>query len=151
MRHHSNAVLRRLAAFALIVSTPCWLSGCATLAHRSSYVYEGKKAVTACEHKTRVCPWLIGDGLLLLPGIVPGVIALVVDFGTGAWEHDHYVAPASPDREVTLARTQERRIRKASDSVENPVYSSRINNGRSINPTADLLFPPGLPNRSKPK
>ena len=30
-------------------------------------------------------PWLIGDGVLLLFFIIPGVIALGVDFGTGAW------------------------------------------------------------------
>jgi hypothetical protein len=30
-------------------------------------------------------PWLIGDAALLLVFIVPGVVALGVDFGTGAW------------------------------------------------------------------
>ena len=31
--------------------------------------------------------WLIADTALLLLGIVPGVIALGVDLGTGAWRH----------------------------------------------------------------
>ena len=30
-------------------------------------------------------PWLIADSLLLLFGIIPGAVALGVDFGTGAW------------------------------------------------------------------
>ena len=29
--------------------------------------------------------WLIGDAVLLLFGILPGLIAFGVDFGTGAW------------------------------------------------------------------
>jgi hypothetical protein len=64
--------------------------GCATLAHRSSHDYEGKKNVTSCDREGSVCPWLIGDALLLLPFLIPGVIAFCVDFGTGAWKHDAY-------------------------------------------------------------
>lgn len=30
-------------------------------------------------------PWLIGDGLLIIVGVIPGLIAFGVDFGTGAW------------------------------------------------------------------
>ena len=30
-------------------------------------------------------PWLLGDTALLIPFIIPGVIAFGVDFGTGAW------------------------------------------------------------------
>jgi len=60
-------------------------SGCATLAHRNSY--DGKNRMH-CDQQGNVCPWLVGDALLLLPGIVPGVIAFIVDFGTGAWNHD---------------------------------------------------------------
>ncbi len=66
--------------------------GCATLAHRSSHDYEAKKSVTSCDHEGEVCPWLIGDALLLIPFLIPGVIAFCVDFGTGAWKHDAYVA-----------------------------------------------------------
>ena len=38
-------------------------------------------------------PWLIADGALLLLGIIPGVIALGVDFFTGSWRilHDPQV------------------------------------------------------------
>lgn len=30
-------------------------------------------------------PWLLGDAVLLLPGLVPGLIAFGIDFYTGAW------------------------------------------------------------------
>ncbi len=32
-------------------------------------------------------PWLIGDAALLLFFIIPGLVALGVDFGTGAWRN----------------------------------------------------------------
>lgn len=32
-------------------------------------------------------PWLIGDAALFLLGILPGVVALGVDFGTGSWRN----------------------------------------------------------------
>ena len=35
--------------------------------------------------KYGVDPWVIADTCLLFLGILPGVIALGVDFGTGAW------------------------------------------------------------------
>ena len=31
------------------------------------------------------CCWLVVDVVLLLPGALPGVIALCVDYFTGAW------------------------------------------------------------------
>ena len=66
------------------------LSGaCATLAHRSSSSAQLTQHTTSCTGHPGLCPWLIGDGLLLIPGIVPGVIAFVVDFSTGAWNHDN--------------------------------------------------------------
>jgi hypothetical protein len=95
MRCLHRTTTRQAIALVLIAGTLCWSTGCATLAHRSSYAYDGKELVTSCEHKTEICPWLIGDALLLLPGIVPGVIAFAVDFGTGAWHHDAYTATAS--------------------------------------------------------
>ncbi len=73
-----------VAGLGLMVST-----GCATLAHHNAHSYKGKEVVTNCETKTHVCPWMIGNALLLIPGIVPGAIAFAVDFGTGAWNHDH--------------------------------------------------------------
>jgi hypothetical protein len=72
-------------------------SGCATLAHRNSNCYEGKEKVTSCEQQGSVCPWLVGDALLLIPGVIPGVIAFVVDFGTGAWQHDDHGHGEGPE------------------------------------------------------
>ncbi len=34
-------------------------------------------------------PWLLGDAALLIPFVVPGVIAFGVDFATGAWRKLH--------------------------------------------------------------
>jgi hypothetical protein len=111
MRYFHRSVFRQAVALLLIAGTLCWSTGCATLAHRSSYSYDGKESVTACEHKTEICPWLIGDALLLLPGIVPGVIAFAVDFGTGAWRHDGYGATASARTEPDPIMPAERRQR----------------------------------------
>ena len=88
--------LRRWVASVLVAANLCLSGGCATLAHRSSYSYTGKKTVTSCESKGTICPWLIGDALLLLPGLVPGLIAFAVDFGTGAWRHDEFPETTSP-------------------------------------------------------
>jgi hypothetical protein len=57
-------------------------SGCCTIAHSGE--------IETWDDNTgggEACPWLIGDALLLIPGIVPGVIAFVVDFATGEWRH----------------------------------------------------------------
>jgi len=32
-------------------------------------------------------PWLIGDCVLLVFFLIPGLVAIGVDFGTGAWRH----------------------------------------------------------------
>ena len=92
---------RRLIVAVLLVGNLALSQGCATLAHRSSYSYAGKESITSCEEHGNVCPWLIGDALLLLPGVVPGVIAFAVDFGTGAWRHDEFPATTTPPDEVT--------------------------------------------------
>jgi len=47
-------------------------------------------------------PWLLGDAELLLPGLVPGLIAFGIDFYTGAWrvldKTQHvYVSTRPPD------------------------------------------------------
>lgn len=91
-----TGALRRWVASALVAGHLCLSGGCATLAHRNSYSYQAKQSVTACEGNGTVCPWLVGDALLLLPGVVPGVIAFIVDFGTGAWRHDGYATTATP-------------------------------------------------------
>ena len=75
MRQAANSVLRHAVTMVVIAGILCSSPGCATIAHRSSYTYAGKDTVTSCENTSGVCPWLIGDALLLLPGIVPGVIS----------------------------------------------------------------------------
>ena len=94
--------LRRWIGSVLVVATVCWTSGCATLAHRSSVSGQGVRTTSNCGGQGGACPWLIGDALLLLPGIVPGVIAFAVDFGTGAWRHDAYADAASPSDDATV-------------------------------------------------
>ncbi len=82
----SLALPGRLMTALLIAITLCWSSGCATLAHRND---SGQRMRTsaACEGHGEVCPWLAGDAAWLLAGVVPGVVAFVVDFSTGAWKH----------------------------------------------------------------
>ncbi len=105
----SNHRSRLSAAVLLIASGLCLSSGCATLAHRNSYSYHHKEAVVSCEDKSEVCPWLVGDALLLIPGVVPGVVAFAVDFGTGAWQHDTHLGTADESGEAALASVSERR------------------------------------------
>ena len=95
MHLSDTAISRRRVVMLLLVASLSVMPGCATLAHRSSYSYPGKQAVTSCDGKSTVCPWLVGDAVLLLPGVVPGVIAFAVDFGTGAWRHDEFAATAN--------------------------------------------------------
>jgi len=76
-------------------------SGCATLAHRNS----PSNGTTHCDSGGEYCPWLIGDALLLIPGIVPGVIAFVVDFGTGEYQHGGATAARAAQTE-TIAQSQ---------------------------------------------
>ncbi len=87
MKHVGTSGLRRAVASLLIVSHLCLSSGCATLAHRSSASGQRERSTASCDGSTDVCPWVAGDAGLLLLGIVPGVIAFIVDFGTGAWRH----------------------------------------------------------------
>ena len=103
----TTAVLRRSVAWALVSASLCLSTGCATLAHRSSVSGERVRTTSDCSGSGDTCPWLIGDALLLLPGIVPGVIAFVVDFGTGAWRHDSYAETARPGGDVAVASAQE--------------------------------------------
>lgn len=64
--------------------------GCATLAHQKRRDYTGERLIDPCDNVGDTCPWLAADFTLLLAGVAPGVIALAVDFGTGAWKHEHY-------------------------------------------------------------
>lgn len=88
MRLIRTSAARRTVAALLMASHLVLSSGCATLAHRSSVSGERARHTSNCEGGGDVCPWLLGDAGLLLLGIVPGVIAFIVDFGTGAWQHE---------------------------------------------------------------
>ena len=78
---------RRTIAALLLIGHVSLASGCATIAHRNAYSFPNKSS-EPCHSDGATCPWLIGDALLLIPGVVPGVIAFIVDFSTGAWQHD---------------------------------------------------------------
>ncbi len=51
-------------------------------------------------------PWLLGDVALLFAGVVPGVIALAVDFSNGAWRNydEDQIVPADASMETVPAR-----------------------------------------------
>jgi hypothetical protein len=98
---------RRWVAALLVAATVACTAGCATLAHRSSVSGHRVRTTSNCAGEGDVCPWLIGDALLLLPGIIPGVIAFAVDFGTGAWRHTGYADAGRPADGVAVAEAQE--------------------------------------------
>lgn len=77
---------RRTIVMLLLLSHITLASGCATIAHRHSYSPPNSSKQT-CQLDSTPCPWLVGDALLLIPGIIPGVIAFIVDFSTGEWRH----------------------------------------------------------------
>ncbi len=80
---------RHTLALLLIAAHVGLASGCATLAHRSSVSGQRMRSTASCSGEGDTCPWLMGDAGLLLLGVVPGVIAFIVDFGTGAWRHEN--------------------------------------------------------------
>ncbi len=47
--------------------------------------FAGEKQSVQQDLQFSADPWLIADTALLLLGIIPGLIALGVDFGTGTW------------------------------------------------------------------
>ncbi|MEK6797829.1 MAG: hypothetical protein AABZ12_02560 [Planctomycetota bacterium] len=65
------------------------LSGCATLAHKTDASGLHARRTEKCDGANGVCPWVAADCAWLLAGVVPGVVALVVDWGTGCWNHDN--------------------------------------------------------------
>ena len=77
----------RLVVTALLVSGILLAPGCATLAHRNARTYSAETNTKTCATDGAVCPWLVGDALLLIPGVIPGVVAFIVDFSTGEWQH----------------------------------------------------------------
>ena len=94
---------RRAVALLVIVSHLFLFSGCATLAHRSSVSGQYARSTANCSGTGEVCPWLLGDAGLLLLGIVPGVIAFIVDFGTGAWRHADHTRVMTTSDEIASA------------------------------------------------
>lgn len=109
---------QRCVATLLITGIGCASTGCATLAHRTR---PGQRLnpVAACDGESGPCPLMAGDAALLMLGVVPGAIALVIDFSTGAWMHpDHQTRkdenrktdPMSPD-------VQTRRVRHSAAST----------------------------------
>lgn len=94
---------RRSLALLLIVSHLFLSTGCATLAHRSSASGQYARSTANCSGTGEVCPWLLGDAGLLLLGVVPGVIAFIVDFGTGAWRHSDHGRATNTSDEVASA------------------------------------------------
>lgn len=73
---------RRLLSIVVVGMMLVGSSGCCTLAHSGRF-----RSLDDHRRDGELCPWLIGDAVLLIPGIVPGVIAFVVDFVTGEWRH----------------------------------------------------------------
>ena len=98
-----SGALRRCVASVLVAVTVALTSGCATMAHRSSISGRNMRTTSNCDGQGDSCPWLGGDALLLLAGIVPGVVAFAVDFSTGAWRHDRYEGYEGYDDEVADA------------------------------------------------
>ena len=102
----NTKALCRWTAGLLVAATTCLSSGCATLAHRSSVSGQHAQTTSNCDGHGDVCPWLGGDALLLIPGVVPGVVAFAVDFGTGAWQHDGHGETGRQDDALAAAKTE---------------------------------------------
>lgn len=60
---------------------------------KEPYILYGKNKNLKAEIPSDVNAWLIGDCALLLFFFIPGLIALGVDFGTGAWREYNLDAP----------------------------------------------------------
>jgi len=81
---NKHGMLSLAAGLALLVGT----SGCCTIAHQSGTTRDGQAKAPSCDRTPPgTCPWIVGDALLLIPGIIPGVIAFIVDFSNGEWNH----------------------------------------------------------------
>lgn len=79
-------------------------SGCATLVHGTAHSPQRFRSTAACSESSDVCPWMIADVGLLFLGVIPGVVALGVDFATGAWHHPSHDGVGGDQAE--LASTQ---------------------------------------------
>ena len=98
MRTIRTSVFCRSLSAGMIAIALCCSSGCATMAHRGPSG-DSVRVSSACKGKGHVCPWVAGDAAWLLAGVVPGVVAFIVDFSTGAWNH----GPYGDDSEVMTA------------------------------------------------
>ncbi len=103
MRMMNQGALRRFVAITLVAGHLVLASGCATMAHRSSVSGQYVRSTAQCTGAGGTCPWIWADAGLLLLGVVPGVVAFVVDFGTGAIHHDHPTEVRQASDEVASA------------------------------------------------
>jgi hypothetical protein len=65
-------------------------------------------------------PWLIGDAAFLLLGIIPGVIALGIDIGTGAWRN------LADEQVVILPESKPAAVSKIDAAPEDEIFSQPI-------------------------
>ena len=103
MRMMKQRALRRLVAVTLVAGHLALASGCATMAHRSNISGKYVASTAQCSGAGETCPWIWGDAGLLLLGVVPGVIAFVVDFNTGAIHHNYPTEVRHASDEVASA------------------------------------------------
>ena len=103
MRMMNQGAPRRFVALTLVAGHLVLANGCATLAHRSNVSGKYVASTVQCPGAGDRCPWIWGDAGLLLLGIVPGVVAFIVDFGTGAIQHDHPTEVRHASDEVASA------------------------------------------------
>jgi len=139
----TNLKGRVLVAFVLVVFTLA-VSGCGTILYP-----ERKTAALSNELDTGV---VIMDCLWLLAGIIPGVIAILVDHSTGAWylpESEvglspgdtvlvNIQGPAPADCQVTLG------LLSASGEELTPKASARATKGKELDGPLSLTIPSGM-------
>lgn len=109
----NQGAFRRFVCVSLVAGHLALASGCATLAHRSAVSGQQVPTTEYCTGDGDTCPWIWADAGLLFLGIVPGVVALIVDFGSGAWEHDHQPKVRQAKDPVSSAHTLFPPVRRA--------------------------------------
>ena len=73
-------------------------------------------------------PWLIGDAALLIPFIIPGVIAFGIDVGTGAWRD------LDDEQRVHLPRVQESTSMLTPPTIEPPHKAATPGSKTKVDP-----------------
>lgn len=91
---------QRILCMVMAAMITFYSTGCATMAHRSSSSGYPVRSTSDCSGTGKRCPWLAADALLLLAGIIPGVIAFIVDIDSGAWNHENLSRVEGPAEEV---------------------------------------------------